>query len=393
MRDNYFIDIDWRQIQERGRAISGDVCLTGKRDSRVSLVLCDGVGSGIKANVIASTIASMALNYALEGEDPIRTAKSIVETFARGEKSDDVRQSTFTIITIENGEDVTIIEFENPSIILTRENKIIAIPKKRCSFKTGNDVSLEVYLTQFKSLPEDRVVVFTDGITLSGCATHRMPKGWEQKGVINFVEKLIAENPLISSSELSSMVVRNSEMNDLFLVKNDCSCASIYFRKPRKILICTGPPFSSTKDKELGEIVKNFDGSVIISGGTTAQIIARETEREVSVVLKRDVSMLPPISRMEGTLMVTEGVLTLSKVRLMLESIDSSEIRQQGIDARYARYLLSHDEIYFVIGNGINTQHHDPNLPVELEFRRSVIKDIGRILESRFMKRVTMRYL
>ena len=32
----------------------------------------------------------------------------------------------------------------------------------------------------------------------------------------------------------------------------------------------------------------------------------------------------------------------------------------------------------FIVGTRVNTQHHDPNLPVEIELRRGVVRDIAR---------------
>ncbi len=37
--------------------------------------------------------------------------------------------------------------------------------------------------------------------------------------------------------------------------------------------------------------------------------------------------------------------------------------------------------------------HQDPNLPVELEIRRSVMKKIARILEEKFLKEVSLKYI
>ncbi|MFI3322739.1 MAG: SpoIIE family protein phosphatase [Rikenellaceae bacterium] len=388
-----FIEIESRQISEAGRAVSGDVFLTERRDDKRAVVVSDGAGSGIRTNVVASTVASMALNYALSKENPIRTAKSIIDTFARGAQSHDVLQATFTVLLIDRGQRVSIMEFENPRVVITRENKVIEIERTPFTFETAAGTEVTVYLTAFDAQVEDRIVIFTDGVTLSGTNSQRMPEGWKRKGVVEAIENTLSQNPYISASELSKMIVVKSEMNDFFVSKNDALCASIYFRKPRKILICTGPPFNSEKDSQLAHEVRNYDGNVIISGGTTSQIIARETSREVRVIMKRDPSGLPPMSKMEGILMVTEGVLTLAKVKSLLENVKNSDIRQKGIDATYARYLLEHDHIEFLVGTRINSVHQDPNLPVELELRRTVIKDIGRILESRFMKKVVVRYI
>jgi len=55
--------------------------------------------------------------------------------------------------------------------------------------------------------------------------------------------------------------------------------------------------------------------------------------------------------------------------------------------------LKDSDEIHFVIGTRINEAHQDPNLPVDLEIRRTVVKRIANRLEDKFLKEVTLKYI
>ncbi len=157
--------------------------------------------------------------------------------------------------------------------------------------------------------------------------------------------------------------------------------------------VCRCRACEKDKDAMLAERVRSFDGKVIVSGGTTAQILSRELGREVSQVLRRDPSGLPPESSMEGCALVTEGVLTLGRVKGLLDTMKSSRVEPKGIDSRYVALLLDGDQIEFIVGTRVNTQHHDPNLPVEIELRRGVVRDIARTLETKFMKRVSISYI
>ena len=51
---------------------------------------------------------------------------------------------------------------------------------------------------------------------------------------------------------------------------------------------------------------------------------------------------------------------------------------------------MESDEIHFIIGTRINIAHQDPNLPVDLEIRRTVVKRIARLLEEKWLKKVTL---
>ena len=389
----FFIEVDCFQQRGRGQSVSGDVYLQKRYNNRIIQVLSDGAGSGIKANVIASVIASMAVNYTYAGEPVLRAAKAIIETFARGDRKDDVNQATFTIIDINDDGQVKTIEFENPPVVILRNGKIFSPPRIQEMFDVESGYHLPLYITEFQAEVEDRIITFSDGVTLSGYATRRMPQGWQRKGVVNMLCKTVADEHRISASHLCKRVVEMAEMNDLFVIKNDMSCASVYFRQPRKILVVTGPPFNQEKDRLLAEIITQYEGSTVICGGTTAQIVARESGKEISVVLKKDASGLPPESKMDGVSMITEGVLTLGRVKVILSSIRNSSVKGNGIDMRLVRMLLEHDIVEFIVGTRINPIHQDPNLPVELELRRNVVKDIAWLLESKYMKEVNISYL
>ena len=54
---------------------------------------------------------------------------------------------------------------------------------------------------------------------------------------------------------------------------------------------------------------------------------------------------------------------------------------------------MSSYEIDFIIGTRINIAHQDPNLPIELEIRRTVVRRIARVLEEKFLKQVSMKFI
>ena len=391
--NKFFIEVDCHQLCEKGQSISGDVYLQKRSGARIIQVLSDGAGSGIKANVIASVISSMAIGYTYAEEPVLRAAKAVVDTFARGEHLNDVKQATFTIIDTDRTGHVKIVEFENPPRIILRDGEILPLPRIEHVFQVSNGTKLSLYITEFDALSEDRIVIYTDGVPLSGYATRRMPFGWGDEGIRQMLRHTVREKQNISASELVRKVIGQAEINDLFAIKNDMSCAAVYFRQPRKILVSSGPPFNAEKDKELARMIAEYDGETIISGGTTAQIIARELKREIFVVMKRDPSGLPPVSTMKGVTLITEGVLTLARVKTLLDILKNSEVKGNGTDAVFVRMLLSHDIIEFVVGTRVNSIHQDPNLPVELDLRRNVIKDIAQKLETKFMKEVSICYL
>jgi hypothetical protein len=208
------------------------------------------------------------------------------------------------------------------------------------------------------------------------------------------VREAIEANASISAADLAESVVRQASANDLHTPKDDLTCGVVYFREPRKTIICTGPPFSPEKDNEFATILKEFNGRKIISGATTTEIISRELKRDVKDETIVDPT-LPPSSIMEGIDIVTEGVLTLSKVTYMFNTLNITSNTQfgKGPADRICRMLLDSDEIYILVGTKINENHHDPNLPVEIEIRKNLIRRLTHVLSEKFMKVVIIKYM
>jgi hypothetical protein len=100
---------------------------------------------------------------------------------------------------------------------------------------------------------------------------------------------------------------------------------------------------------------------------------------------------LPPASRIEGIDLVTEGILTLSKVESMLA--EGEVPRGAGPAEKMLQMLADSDQITFLVGTRINIAHQDPTLPVELEIRRNVVKKMKYWLETKWLKNVDVNYI
>ena len=55
--------------------------------------------------------------------------------------------------------------------------------------------------------------------------------------------------------------------------------------------------------------------------------------------------------------------------------------------------MLNSDCIKFMVGAKINQAHYDPNMPIEIEVRKNIIKKLENVLESKYMKKVTVEYM
>lgn len=390
----FYTEVNCQQRNHAGERICGDVFITKriKEEGRTIVVLSDGMGHGVKANILATLTATMAVNFTREHKDFQTIAEIIMNTLPVCSVRK-ISYSTFTIIDVEDTGEVSILEYDNPQCMVVREDKVFDPGWEKIVLESDENKGKELHAVKFKARKEDRIVFWSDGIAQSGLGTPKYPFGWGIETAHDYVIKVLQKTPFISARKLARKVLNMAVMNDNYESKDDTSCASIYFREPRKLLISTGPPYEKDKDIELALSVHQFEGKKIVCGATTAEIIGRELGREIIDSFEFHDPDLPPTSSMQGVDLITEGILTLSKVYNILHDYDNNYRFGKGPADLIVKMLLESDEINMIIGTKINIAHQDPTLPVELEIRRTVVKRVARVLEEKFLKEVTLRYI
>ncbi len=394
MNRDFFIEVNSQQRNHDGERICGDVFLYRylKEEDRVVAVLSDGMGHGVKANILATLTATMALNFTREHKEVDRIAEIIMNTLPVCSERK-ISYSTFTIVDIESSGRANILEYDNPTTITLRGTEIFDPSWKTVTLDKGKNAGKILKTCTFTPSKEDRIIFCSDGVAQSGMGSEAFPFGWGRDEIANYASTLVKSEASMSAITLSGKIVTMAHKNDAYKAKDDISCATIYFREPRKLLICTGPPYEKEKDRDLALKVKDYDGKVILSGGTTADIVARELNKTIIDELIFEDPELPPESFIEGIDLVTEGILTLQKVNEILKRYNNSVKLGKGPADKIVRLIMESDEIHFIIGTRINIAHQDPNLPVDLEIRRTVVKRIARLLEEKWLKKVSFEYI
>jgi len=390
----FHIEVNCQQKNQEGERICGDVFLTLRvpEEGRTILVLSDGMGHGVKANMLATLTATMALNFTKEHKDVERIAEIIMNTLPVCSERK-ISYATFTVIDIEDNGFTRILEFDNPHALVFRGDQMLE-PEWNCILMTTEkNAGREILTCSFNARKEDRIFVCSDGVIQSGMGFTAYPFGWGREKLSDLIHDLIRKEPEISARRLATRIINVAVQNDSFKPQDDTSCAAVYFREPRKLLICTGPPYEMEKDAELARLVAEFEGRKILCGATTSDIIAREWGKKITDSFDFSDPDLPPVSSMEGIDLITEGILTLGKVSVLLEKYQDETRLGKGPADQIIKMILQSDEVHFVIGTRINIAHQDPNLPVELEIRRTVVKRIARLLEKKLLLKVCTTFL
>ncbi len=389
---DFFLDVDHYQFCKHGQYVPGDVFLTQriKEENRVIAILSDGLGSGIKASVLATLTATMAMKYTSNYADVRETAEVIMDTLPVCNVRK-ISYSTFTIVDINSSGHARIIEHGNPRFVLLRGNQYVQVGNVPIQLKKWHD--REVSISEFDLHIGDRIVYYSDGITQAGMGLPKYPLGWGRRQAVEQVQKWIGWEKGISSRQLARKLAIQARQIDSYEPKDDITCGVVYLRYPRHLLLVTGPPFSESKDEELANLVRTFNGRKVICGGTTAQIISRELDEEVEMDLDRLDPEIPPASKMRGIELITEGTLTLSKVAEILERGPKTETLRTNAATQLVSILLDSDVIHFAVGTRVNEAHQDPNLPVELDIRRNITKKITTLLEEKYLKETHKRFI
>ncbi|HSV56165.1 MAG TPA: SpoIIE family protein phosphatase, partial [Magnetospirillaceae bacterium] len=329
------VEVGHFQVRKAGQAGEGDVFLSRKTEGgRIVSVLSDGLGSGVKAGVLATLTATMAVKFVAD-DIPIQRAAGIIMKTLPLCKVRKISYATFTIADVEHSGTVRILEYDNPPYLLIRDGQTPEPPKtcimiQRSQTSEGGPAEVALRYSEFEAVPGDRLLLWSDGVIQSGMGSKTMPLGWGLSAAVECALGLVEREPSISARELAHRVVLEALRNDAYKAKDDISCGVLYLRQPRRLLVLTGPPVDRGRDKQMAREFSGFKGRKIVAGGTTASILSRELGRHLRLRLDGMEAGVPPSADMEGADLVTEGIITLGKAAEVLERPDCGGRPTQG---------------------------------------------------------------
>lgn len=394
MDSSLFIEMEAAQITKTGQSACGDDVrfLTVEKENRHLAALSDGLGSGIKAHVLATMTTSMAIKF-LESNVPMLEAAEIIMDSLPVCEVRKIGYATFSLFDFRLGGRARITEMGNPGYIHLRGTDEI-LPVKDEMVVSSHWPDREVRECEADFRPGDRIILCSDGVTQAALGQRRdMKFGWRRSGVLEFARRKIAAEREISAKDLSETIAREA----LNLVpggcKDDISCVVVYLRHPRIMRVLTGPPYYREHDADYARKGLLGEDHVVVCGGTSANIIERELGVKVSLTLAdmRAAGGLPPVGCIDGVGIATEGILTLSRVLSALEERRPAAFEPAASRAILER-IMRHDRIEFILGTKVNESHQDPGIPQDLELRRSVVRRIAQILEQKYRKDVIIQF-
>jgi hypothetical protein len=365
-----------KQIFKRGEELCGDSIEISRHSDSVTMALSDGLGSGVKANILATLTTQIAMHL-LENDLPL---EEVVQTLTETLPVDRVRKmaySTFAIAQFFSNGAARVVEFDTPGTILLRNRKLEKLMYDQWTIKEK-----KISQTVLDLQEGDWIVFVSDGVLNAGIGGV-YPLGWGWDQAAQFMES--KAHPHYTAEEFAEKIAEAVE--DLYAgnTGDDVSIVVIKARKKLITTIFTGPPEIPDLDGETVDRFINSFGRHAVCGGTTAKIVAKNIGKPLEVDLTTMTGDVPPIGRIEGIDLVSEGILTLTRVSGLLQAGADKETVQYQTDgaANLVRLLLDSDSIHFLVGQAVNPAHQNPDLPHRLGIRLTVVKEIAQQLRDR----------
>lgn len=388
---DYFVDIATDSLNKTGEELCGDKVEIIRNKDNTIIVLSDGLGSGVKANILATMTSKIAATMLREGASIESTVDTIVNTLPEC-KVRKLAYSTFSILKIDKSGNVYIVEYDNPKVLIYRNGR--DFPVEREDKIIGSKVIKESHFTLQKG---DTISLISDGAIHAGVGAF-LNLGWQWDSVNDYLRDLSHVERTANGIARNFIGVCNNLYNQE--PGDDTTIVTVKVRDKEQVDLFTGPPADPEKDEWIANMLDNAPGRKIICGGTTANIAARELHRELIVDLDTHTEDIPPMAYMEGFDLITEGVLTLKYALDLIKTYNGNAYYAnhhsfESFDGatQLANLLLNHcTHLNLWVGKAINPAHQNPHIPVDLNIKLQIVKELADQLVA-LGKEVTLTYL
>ena len=382
-----FLDVHEEGLRHAGEELRGDKVQTFVAPGRAIIVLSDGLGSGVKANILATMTTSIIVKMLREGIELRDVMSTVIGTLpiCRVRK---VAYATFTIIDVDRTTDeFRITNFDNPPAFYFRRGKSTEL-----DWHSEEILGRAIRIAEGKLAIGDFLGAISDGVTYAGLGT-QLNFGWGWPNIVKHIEGLY-----ITQSGSAHNIVHNviAKTNSLYggSAGDDATFVGINVRGRNDLIVFTGPPVDRENDSAYVEKVLGFPGRKVVCGGTTGTIVANHLGKIIDPDLSTLDDEIPPIGKLPEIDLLTEGIVTMAKTLEYVQNTtgDASRLPRGNTGAvLLSRELLRADSIQFLVGQTINEFYQNPLLPRNISIRRNLVETLARALE-RVGKEVSLEY-
>lgn len=179
-------DIFSLQTSKKPEKPCGDVIGYRHSTEATTIILADGLGSGVKANIAAQMCVSRFLSLIDHGASLREAFSSIVKTMNDAWGRHDAF-SVFSVARILSNGYTTILCYDSPSPLIISNGYAKVLEDRVYTLEKA------IICENIGRLEEgEGLLLLSDGITQAGMG-RGMVNGWESKGVASFINKMVKE--------------------------------------------------------------------------------------------------------------------------------------------------------------------------------------------------------
>ncbi|MCI8726129.1 MAG: SpoIIE family protein phosphatase [Hungatella sp.] len=387
------VDVGYKSLNKFTEILCGDrVEILKTKDSDI-LILADGMGSGVKANILSTLTSKILGTMFLNGATLEECVDTIVETLPVCQVRQ-VAYSTFSILQVFNNGDAYLVEFDNPGCIFIRDGKLVEIPK---NIREIDNKKINEF--RFKVKRGDALILMSDGTIHAGVG-QLLNFGWLWEDIAAYALKQYAVT--VSAIRLATSICHACDELYMFRPGDDTTVACMRIIDSKPVNLMTGPASNKEDDEAMvAAFTADPAAKTIVCGGTSATIVSRVLKKRMDVSLDYVDPDIPPIAYMDGIDLVTEGVLTLNRVVQLLRRYNKKEAVAEDFfleldkpnGASMVAKMIIEDctEIHLFVGKAINSAYQNPSLPFDLGIRQNLVDQLKKALEE-MGKPVTVTY-
>lgn len=368
-----FIEDNVGQISKHQKIVCGDYYLCERTLETTTFVLCDGIGSGVYANIAAITCGNRMMELIRLGVSFRSACEMVAESMHRARK-EQIPFSAFSATQILSDGQFTVYFYESPKPMIIKNN--IAQP-----------INSRIYTVSYEVIGEatgtldfgDTLVLYSDGVTQAGMG-NRYSMGIGVDGLAEYLNHL-----LLQGAGLPELVKKVIDMTcDISggFNADDTTIAMMHCRAAKELTILTGPPSLKSKDHEFAERLLTAAGIKVVCGSSTADMVARELGREIKLLKAGTSFGSPPEYSMNGVDLITEGAVLINQVYNILGE-NPNELMNNSTVEKLCLLMHEADVVRFIVGNAINDAHASMLFKqIGVRPRRTMVKFISEQLKS-----------
>lgn len=313
--NSLFLDIGQCSLIKHSETICGDYYYIVREPDKVTAVLSDGLGSGVKANILA-TLTSKILSTLIAKDLPLDECIYTVASTLPMCSERKIAYATFTVLQMYD-DMIYLVQYDNPSAVLLRNGTSVDYRKEVHFYGEKT-----IYESRFPAQEGDMIVLMSDGIINAGMGKN-MSSGWKHEEVVTFLEGWWSAET--SPKRMASCLCEAANDLSYQSVDDDTTVMACKICKRHAVNILIGPPQDTNDDSRVLNLFFSKAGKHIICGGTTSKMAAAYLGKDIKPLPDTATEKVPAVSRLDGADLVTEGYLTLQEtVRLAKSYADNS---------------------------------------------------------------------